>query len=585
MKGSNLLAAAFLSLLCGTSLCTSALAQTGTSFTYQARLTNNGLPVSSNIDIRFTMYSQGSGGSPLASTLITNLATIDGLFTTRVDFGVDPFTTNAEYWLSIEVRIPAGAGPYTLLGNRQRLTAAPFALATRGLSIASNGDTLLTSGAGGGTRIFGLPQGNNLSTNLLIQAGGTLESAGNAQNGGTLTLRAGNANLSAASDPPIGTSGGNDVVIQAGENTAQFAFFGRFSGNIRFIAGDSGLSTGNQPERMRILGDNGFVGIGTTTPASILDVRSASDPTITIGTPSGTEGALLLGNSAHGLRRNYRSTTNDVGLYTTSGALRFSTLGSAATQMTLSNAGNLGIGTLTPQTLLDVGGRVLINSSGNALLDGFIAPIRNASNTWAALHSGFSADGNAGYQISLVNTTQTALIGSFFSSYNTNQTTIQANIKNFVEPNPSDPSTDIYYASLEGPEAAMYTRGTGTLINGQAIISLPAHFSDLASSQGLTVQLTPQSADSLGLAVVAKGPTGFQVRELMRGTGTYQFDWEVKAIRKQYLNYEVVRSWNERRVVNPNLTQAQAWQIRKQHVAESNARANTLEAAAINAAQ
>jgi hypothetical protein len=115
-------------------------------------------------------------------------------------------------------------------------------------------------------------------------------------------------------------------------------------------------------------------------------------------------------------------------------------------------------------------------------------------------------------------------------------------------------------------------------LNGQATITMPAHFSDLASAHGVTVIVTPLSADSLGLAVVGKGNGGFQVRELMRGTGSYQFDWEIKAVRKQHLDYKVIRPWTDLRVVNPNVSEAEMLQRRLRHVERSNARAANLEA-------
>ena len=37
---------------------------------------------------------------------------------------------------------------------------------------------------------------------------------------------------------------------------------------------------------------------------------------------------------------------------------------------------------------------------------------------------------------------------------------VTADLKNFIEPHPNDPTKEIYYASLEGPEAAMYMSGT-----------------------------------------------------------------------------------------------------------------------------
>jgi hypothetical protein len=240
----------------------------------------------------------------------------------------------------------------------------------------------------------------------------------------------------------------------------------------------------------------------------------------------------------------------------------------------------VGIGTTSPANLLDVGGRVRIDASGNTGDSGYLIALRSDNVKVAAI---MSSVGN-GYQYGLVDNASTSILGSMDCDWGTNKSRLQCSIKNFVEPNPRDPSTDIYYACIEGPEAAMYERGTGTLLNGRAIIALPDHFADLASSQGITVTVTPLSADSMGLAVVSKGVGGFEVRELQRGIGTYAFDWEIKAVRKQYLDYQVVRPWTERRIVNPNATDAQAWQMRQHEVARSNARAQALEAAAAHAA-
>lgn len=544
-----------------------AFAQVGTAFTYQARLANDGQPVNGTADIRFTLFSAQSGGSQIGSPVtVTGVAVTDGLFSTSVDFGTGPYTTDQALWVQIEVRSPSGGGAFTLLSGRQPLSPAPFSLATRGLSVAANGDTLLRTETGG-IRTFGLAQGNQLSTSLVIQAGGTTASNGAAQNGGQLTLRAGNANLSAASGPPIGTSANNDVVIQAGENTFNGAFGDRFPGNIRFIAGDSGIpQIGNQPERMRIVGDNGFVGIGTISPACLFDVNS---------------GVRIAGPIQNSTTRI--TSTADLGLYSSSGWMRFATNSAPFRFFTNYANGTAGSPTAaqvsieTDGSLVAGTGTVELRPAGNGSNDAF-AGFRRSNGQFGALVAGFN--GGVRYGLGVVNNAGSTAIGVLYVDHSTDQAHLVAAVKNFVEPNPRDASTDIYYASLEGPEAAMYIRGTGLLEGGRAVISLPAHFSDLASSQGITVQVTPLTADSLGLAVVAKSTTGFEVRELMRGTSTYEFDWEVKAVRMQHLDYEVVRPWTERRVNNPDISDEQAWQLRQEAVARSNAHAAALEAAA-----
>ncbi len=116
-----------------------------------------------------------------------------------------------------------------------------------------------------------------------------------------------------------------------------------------------------------------------------------------------------------------------------------------------------------------------------------------------------------------------------------------ASIKNFRMQDPRNSEQEIWYACVEGPEAAAYERGTANLVNGEAFVPYSDHFSLVISGDKITVQLTPLSADTDGLAVVEKTSIGFRVRELRGGKGTFSFDWEVKGVRKGYERYEVIR--------------------------------------------
>lgn len=63
----------------------------------------------------------------------------------------------------------------------------------------------------------------------------------------------------------------------------------------------------------------------------------------------------------------------------------------------------------------------------------------------------------------------------------------------------------------------------------------------MLAQQGMTVVITPLSADSKGLAVIEKGQKGIRIKELSNSRGNYAFDWEVKGIRKGYEDFQVVR--------------------------------------------
>jgi hypothetical protein len=108
----------------------------------------------------------------------------------------------------------------------------------------------------------------------------------------------------------------------------------------------------------------------------------------------------------------------------------------------------------------------------------------------------------------------------------------------FIEDHPQDPAKEIVYASLEGPEAGTYIRGTAQLVNGEAVINLPEHFSLVTSDEGLTVQLTP-AGEWLQLYVVKKSTQRIIIHEVNDKNG--QFDYLVQGVRKGYENHQVIR--------------------------------------------
>jgi hypothetical protein len=89
----------------------------------------------------------------------------------------------------------------------------------------------------------------------------------------------------------------------------------------------------------------------------------------------------------------------------------------------------------------------------------------------------------------------------------------------------------------------MYIRGTGKLVDGRATIDLPEHFRVLALEDSMTVQLTPRSFESLGLAVGRQSLEHIEVGELHGGRGDYEFHWEVKAVRRAHQDFKVTRPW------------------------------------------
>jgi hypothetical protein len=112
----------------------------------------------------------------------------------------------------------------------------------------------------------------------------------------------------------------------------------------------------------------------------------------------------------------------------------------------------------------------------------------------------------------------------------------------FVQPHKKDPSKEIVYAFFEGPEHAVFLRGRGKLVDGRAVIETPDYFRDVAGSdEDITVQFTPRSSRSKGLAAVEVTKDSVRVEELMEGKGTYEFDYFITAKRAGFEGHEPVQ--------------------------------------------
>lgn len=115
-----------------------------------------------------------------------------------------------------------------------------------------------------------------------------------------------------------------------------------------------------------------------------------------------------------------------------------------------------------------------------------------------------------------------------------------ADVKNFIVRHPHRPDAKIMYAALEGPEVAIYHRGSVRLVDGTATIELPEHFAALANPETRTVQLTPESLSSRGLGFEFVDETTIRIGELAGGSGSYPVHFVVHAVRAGYEERPIV---------------------------------------------
>lgn len=215
-------------------------------------------------------------------------------------------------------------------------------------------------------------------------------------------------------------------------------------------------------------------------------------------------------------------------------------------------AGRVGIGIATPPSRLSVQTTISsLNSSGAERVRistttsdaGFVGTYGINGNSNIRL-TNLAFYPNNGY-VGVYDEFNEVLAGMYVNAAGNGQIFTSPGNKNFRMPHPEKPDKDIWYCSLEGPEAGVYDRGTAFLENGEAFISYSDHFLLVMNPQTVTVTLTPREWDTYGLAVTEITDRGFRVRELKNGKGNFSFFWEVKGKIQGYEQYRVVRDRQE----------------------------------------
>lgn len=325
--------------------------------------------------------------------------------------------------------------------------------------------------------------------------------------------------------------------------------------------------TGSAPTNSVFVDSTGRVGFRTSTPVLDLHVATSNTPAM----------RLEQNNSGGFTAQTWDVAGNEANFFvrdvTGGSRLPFRIRpGAPTSSIDISASGKVGVGTASPSeqlhTLLTQDGQTVsmvenasAGTSAAAIVraksDTANVQLNAQSSTRAVTRFGQSAAGwneliqVSGNGLSVGTTTAVPLI---LGTNNTNRlqidgstgaVTVSGNftvtgVKNFAVPDPQDVKRAIYYASLEGPEAGTYFRGTAKTVNGEAVIELPGYFARVTEKERMTVQITPVGAPNQ-LYVFEKTPEHLVIK-VAKGSTDGEFDYFVQGVRKGYLDFAVERA-------------------------------------------
>ena len=489
-------------------------------------------PSGSSIEVAFTgggssgitsvthdasLTGAGTGASPLAIASGQVVRSLNGLHdTVTLAAGANIEITPSGNTLTFATGggLSAVTSDSTLTGfgtDSQPLgVAVPLVLQTSAANIGAVRGTgtdigvqgLTSSGSSG---VYGQ---NELSSGLIVgQRGGVV---------GDSATHDGVVGLSNSGRGVFGHSTQNDGVRGASGSSVGVSGHSDSSTGVR---GSVDVSTSNDTE--------GVLGVDGTGGVSIINVASAgirgesSAHVGVVGLSGGSNGVLGITNTGtHAVEgKNNSAPADGAGVFGVDGTGTANQSGAASAGVRGESKTRVGVQGLTDSGIAGVRG--LTNGGG-------------ASGTSAGVIGVVLASGVRGELGSRRSGMDFALFTSGNVSVTGNQTV--SGTKSFVEPHPTDPTKEIRFVCLEGPESGTYFRGSGHIVGGFARIPVPEYFRLVSDDEGLTV-----------VATVVGGPGAIWVVKknlneiVLQANSDVEFDYMVNGVRKAYKDFEVVR--------------------------------------------
>ena len=372
MNKESILQTIFIGSICVCLLAGAAFAQT-TAFNFQGRLNDGANPANGNVELQFKLFDAISGGNQIGADISKpGVAVNNGIFSASLDFGAAAFDGSPRF-VEIGVR-PAGSGnPFTILDPRQPILATPYSIQAKNAATADTAiDSTKLGGVDASEYVTTTTVGNSFIKNATTQQTGNFNINGNGVIGGRLGIniaapRSALDVTGVALLSPGGSGGGTMQFSQSNSETAMSFVGGNNRADIRYDGTTLKLLSNGGPlspdSNYGININNlGNVGIGTTTPSPGIKLDVVGNMLISpgnggvmqFGTPNGESGmSTIFGNGRADLRFDGTTFKLVAGLV---GGPPPSTNG-----IVITTAGNVGIGTITPNAKLQVAGTVRTN--------------------------------------------------------------------------------------------------------------------------------------------------------------------------------------------------------------------------------